>query len=72
MNLITCGALLCLHIDWVSNDKRVVYFACFIFALSGLAIATYFKQVVKKEVVQPVLDVAGNDFEKESLLTESA
>jgi hypothetical protein len=49
MNLITCGALLCLHIDWISNDKRIVFLACFVFAVSGLTVATLFKKEVKRE-----------------------
>jgi len=34
MNVITCGALLCLHVDAISNDKRIVFAACLL--LSGL------------------------------------
>merc|ERR1719342_955339 len=34
MNVITCGALLCLHVDAISNDKRIVFGACLL--LSGL------------------------------------
>ncbi len=70
MNLITCGALLCLHIDWISNDKRVVFFACFVFAISGLAVATYFRKEVKKETEKPA--VSGQEFEKEGLLESTA
>lgn len=36
MNIITCGALLCLHVDSISNDKRVVFGACLL--LSGLGV----------------------------------
>eukprot|EP00091_Calanus_sinicus_P003880 TRINITY_DN14042_c0_g1_i1.p1 TRINITY_DN14042_c0_g1~~TRINITY_DN14042_c0_g1_i1.p1 ORF type:complete len:177 (-),score=30.43 TRINITY_DN14042_c0_g1_i1:165-695(-) len=28
MNVITCGALLCLHVDAISKDKRIVFAAC--------------------------------------------
>ena len=38
MNLITCGALLCLHVDAISNDKRIVFGACLL--LSGLGMLT--------------------------------
>ena len=34
MNVITCGALLCLHVDAISNDKRIVFGTCLL--LSGL------------------------------------
>lgn len=35
MNVITCGALLCLHVDWVSRDKRLVFGACLVLCLMG-------------------------------------
>jgi hypothetical protein len=35
MNVITCGALLCLHVDAISKDKRIVFAACFVFAVTG-------------------------------------
>ena len=34
MNIMTCGALLCLHVDSISEDKRIVFGACLL--LSGL------------------------------------
>jgi len=36
MNVITCGALLCLHVDAISQDKRIVFGACLL--LSGLGV----------------------------------
>lgn len=36
MNCITCGALLCLHVEMISNDKRLVFAACLL--LSGLGV----------------------------------
>ena len=41
MNIITCGALLCLHVDAISNDKRIVFGACLL--LSGLGALTMLK-----------------------------
>ena len=35
MNCITCGALMCLNIDAVSNDKRMVFAACLALAVIG-------------------------------------
>ena len=64
MNFITCAALLCLHIDWISNDKRVV------FAVSGLTVATLFKKEVKKDAEKQ--NPAVQEFEKEGLLAENA
>ena len=36
MNIITCAALLCLHVDWISYDKRVVFGACLVICFMGL------------------------------------
>ena len=38
MNIITCGALLCLHVEAISNDKRIVFGACLLFSLMGIEI----------------------------------
>ena len=35
MNIITCGALMCLHIDAVSQDKRIVFAACLALSTIG-------------------------------------
>ena len=35
MNVITCGALLCLHVDTISRDKRIVFAACLFLSLTG-------------------------------------
>lgn len=42
MNLITCTCLLCLHIEWVAEDKRSVFGACMILALLGIFAARKF------------------------------
>ena len=36
MNVITCAALLCLHVDWISYDKRLVFGACLVICFLGL------------------------------------
>ena len=36
MNIITCAALLCLHVDWISYDKRLVFGACLVLCFMGL------------------------------------
>ena len=36
MNVITCGALLCLHVETISQDKRIVFAACFILCIIGM------------------------------------
>ena len=35
MNIMTCGALLCLHVETISQDKRIVFGACFILCVIG-------------------------------------
>ena len=43
MNVMTCGALLCLHVDTISQDKRIVFGACFILCIIGKSkLATMF------------------------------
>ena len=36
MNVITCGALLCLHVNAISRDKRIVFAACFVLSTTGM------------------------------------
>lgn len=48
MNLITCATLLCLHVPWVSEDKRIVFGACFSLVFVGFFAATAFLREVKK------------------------
>ena len=43
MNLITCASLLCLHVDWVADDKRIVFGACTVLALLGIVAARKFR-----------------------------
>lgn len=42
MNIVTCGALLCLHVDAISQDKRIMFAACFVLALSGYLLCNKF------------------------------
>ena len=46
MNLITCATLMCLHIDWVADDKRTVFGACMVLALLGIVAAQKFRLTV--------------------------
>ena len=46
MNVITCGALLCLHVDWVSRDKRLVFGACLVLCLIGESVIVQVRQVL--------------------------
>jgi len=66
MNIVTCGALLCLHVDAISQDKRIMFVACFLLALSGYLICNKFirafrasqalKSVESEEVKSGLLD----------------
>eukprot|EP00092_Neocalanus_flemingeri_P023511 GFUD01025497.1.p1 GENE.GFUD01025497.1~~GFUD01025497.1.p1 ORF type:complete len:456 (-),score=74.00 GFUD01025497.1:716-2083(-) len=42
MNVITCGALLCLHVETISNDKRIVFGACLVLSLLGTFLCNRF------------------------------
>ena len=46
MNLITCTTLMCLHIEWVADDKRTVFGACMILAILGILAARKFRLTV--------------------------
>eukprot|EP00092_Neocalanus_flemingeri_P010006 GFUD01010786.1.p1 GENE.GFUD01010786.1~~GFUD01010786.1.p1 ORF type:complete len:194 (+),score=43.30 GFUD01010786.1:69-584(+) len=47
MNLITCGAFLCLHVDTISRDKTIVFAACFMLAVTGTFLCGRFIDVFK-------------------------
>jgi len=55
MNVMTCGALLCLRIEAVSSDKRIVFAVCLCLSLLGTVLCTRFmttfgaRSVEKKE-----------------------
>jgi len=49
MNIMTCGALLCLHVEAISQDKRLVFGACFVLCLLGTLFSTKFQQSFRDE-----------------------
>merc|ERR1712241_1641222 len=49
MNVITCGALLCLHVEAISNDKRIVFGACLLLALLGTFLCNRFLMVFRDQ-----------------------
>ena len=49
MNVITCGALLCLHVEAISNDKRIVFGACLLLSLLGTFLCNRFISVFRDE-----------------------
>jgi len=49
MNIITCGALLCLHVEAISKDKRIVFGACLLLALLGTFLCNRFISVFRDE-----------------------
>ena len=50
MNVITCGALLCLRVDWISHDKRIIFRACLILIAFGYAMCYKLSSILKDEV----------------------
>ncbi len=71
MNVVTCAALLCLHIESVANDKRVVFAFCLGMALFGVIMATKF---MRMEPAPPSSNDqrrnVDDDVEKQTLLNE--
>ena len=49
MNVITCGALLCLHVETISNDKRIVFGACLCLSLLGTFLCNRFISAFRDE-----------------------
>jgi len=49
MNVITCGALLCLHVDTISEDKRIVFAACLFLSLLGTFLCKRFIEVFRDD-----------------------
>merc|ERR1719242_3007674 len=43
MNVMTCGALLCLHVDTISQDKRIVFAACLLLCIIGTLLSQKFE-----------------------------
>ena len=67
MNLITCGTLLLLRIDWISKDKRVVFGACLALSALGVIMSVKLIAIMKR---QQVTSSSNGDSEeaKQSLL----
>jgi len=49
MNVMTCGALLCLHVETISQDKRIVFGACFVLCIIGTLLSQKFQQTFRDE-----------------------
>lgn len=49
MNVMTCGALLCLHVEAISQDKRIVFGACFILCIFGTFLSHKFQQAFRDD-----------------------
>lgn len=70
MNVITCGALLCLHVDWVSRDKRLVFGACLVLCLIGSMISSKFQEAFRDENAAKKEEVDGENDVKSGLLDD--
>ncbi len=80
MNIITCATLLCLHIDWVAEDKRTVFAFCVGLAALGVTFASRFARRMRKgKERQEATGIAASSAaveaatleEKEKLMVES-
>merc|ERR1711973_848633 len=48
MNCVTCGALLCLRVKSISDDKRVVFAFCLLLSLIGVLCCRRFMDLLQK------------------------
>lgn len=71
MNIITCGALLCLHIESVSRDKRLVFGACLVLALTGILLCNRFMKTFGAKRIENLQPVDLGKEEKSGLLMEA-
>merc|ERR1712080_25728 len=70
MNVITCGALLCLQVDAISEDKRIVFGACLFLSALGVLLANRFILAFRDHDGGKAAGVAGGDDAKSGLLDE--
>jgi uncharacterized membrane-anchored protein YitT (DUF2179 family) len=68
MNLITCATLLCLHVEWVAADKRIVFGACLVLAILGVFVSGKFIAALKGENTNGNKKVEELEESKQSLL----
>jgi len=71
MNVITCGALLCLHVETISQDKRIVFAACFILCIIGTFLSQKFQLTFRDENGSKKQTNDGEADVKSGLLDES-
>ena len=64
MNIMTCGALLCLHVEAISQDKRMVFGACLVLCLLGTVVSQKFQQSFRDENASKKGGVDGENVEK--------
>jgi len=66
MNCVTCGALLCLHVDAISQDKRIMFGACLLLAFTGWLLCARFIKSFRARVTNK----SGSDGEDTSGLLD--
>merc|ERR1712156_578767 len=71
MNIITCGALLCLHVDAISNDKRIVFGACFALCIIGTFLSQKFQQTFRDDQASKKPSNDGEVDDKSGLLDDA-
>jgi len=52
MNCITCATLMCLRVDAISRDKRIVFFFCLLLSLTGITLCSKFSSEVDQQNAQ--------------------
>jgi len=70
MNIMTCGALLCLHVDSISEDKRIVFGACLLLSGLGIFLCQRFIEAFRDHDGGKKGGAAGEDDAKSGLLAE--
>merc|ERR1712055_904113 len=71
MNIITCGALLCLHVETISEDKRIVFGACLLLSVLGAFLCQKFIVSFRDHDGGKKAAAAGDTDAKSGLLNDS-
>jgi len=71
MNCMTCGALLCLRVKAISDDKRVVFAFCLLLSVLGIVLCKRFINILDKSSLEGKQDLEEEkDESKTGLLKE--
>ena len=70
MNVITCSALLCLKIDALAHDKRIMFALCLILCCLGLLAWSRFNKMTERKIID--LSSGAEKAEKAALLSNDS